>query len=54
MTAAPSNRPTLESGDRVLVTGAAGFIGSSVARELSARGARVVAPCSPRVPTVEV
>ncbi len=38
---------TIESGDRVLVTGAAGFIGSSVARELSERGARVVALVEP-------
>ena len=33
--------------DRVLVTGAAGFIGSAVARELCARGVRVVAMVEP-------
>lgn len=33
--------------DRVLVTGAAGFIGSAVARELCARGAHVVAMVEP-------
>jgi dihydroflavonol-4-reductase len=38
---------TLEADDRVLVTGAAGFIGSSVARELVARGTQVVALVEP-------
>ena len=40
-------RSPVDPGDRVLVTGAAGFIGSSVARELSARGAHVVAMVEP-------
>jgi dihydroflavonol-4-reductase len=35
------------AGDRVVITGAAGFIGSSVARELCARGAHVVALVEP-------
>ena len=35
------------SGDRVLVTGGAGFIGSSVARRVQARGAHVVALVEP-------
>jgi dihydroflavonol-4-reductase len=41
----------LQTGDRVLVTGASGFLGSAVARALVARGARVralVRPSSPR------
>ncbi len=38
---------TLEADDRVLVTGAAGFIGSSVARELAGRGVHVVALVEP-------
>src|SRR5262245_17711572 len=39
------------SGDRVLITGATGFVGSAVARAASARGFRVrvlVRPASPR------
>ena len=42
---------TLQAGDRVLVTGASGFLGSAVARALVARGLRVrtlVRPTSPR------
>ncbi len=39
---------TLEPDDRVLVTGAAGFIGSSVVRELAGRGTHVVALVEPR------
>jgi dihydroflavonol-4-reductase len=38
---------SIGSGDRVLVTGASGFIGSAVARALTARGARVVALLQP-------
>ena len=37
----------IEPGDRVLVTGAAGFIGSAVARAAHARGAQVVALVEP-------
>ena len=37
----------LESGDRVLVTGASGFIGSAVTRHLVARGQEVVALVEP-------
>jgi dihydroflavonol-4-reductase len=37
----------LEPGDRVVVTGAAGFIGAAVVRALLARGARVVALLEP-------
>jgi dihydroflavonol-4-reductase len=43
----PSPGLILEGGDRVLVTGAAGFIGSSVARELVGRGTHVVALVEP-------
>jgi len=42
-----SNGLTMAEGDRVLVTGAAGFIGSSVARELCDRGVHVVALVEP-------
>jgi dihydroflavonol-4-reductase len=38
----------IEPGDRVVVTGASGFIGSAVARALHARGAAVVALLGPR------
>ena len=38
---------TIQPGDRVVVTGAAGFIGSSVTRALLGRGARVVALIEP-------
>ena len=38
---------TIEAGDRVVVSGAAGFIGAAVARALLARGARVVALVEP-------
>jgi dihydroflavonol-4-reductase len=37
----------IEPGDRVVITGASGFIGSAVARALQARGARVVALVEP-------
>ncbi len=43
----PTSELTLASDDRVLVTGAAGFIGSSVARELAGRGSHVVALVEP-------
>lgn len=39
----------LESGDRVLVTGATGFIGSAVARQLRSRGQEVVTLVEPNV-----
>jgi dihydroflavonol-4-reductase len=42
---------TLKAGDRILVTGASGFVGSAVARALNARGLPVrvmVRPTSPR------
>ncbi|HEX4430059.1 MAG TPA: hopanoid-associated sugar epimerase [Frankiaceae bacterium] len=38
---------TIEAGDRVVVSGAAGFIGAAVVRALLARGARVVALVEP-------
>jgi ornithine--oxo-acid transaminase len=37
----------IEPGDRVVITGAAGFIGSAVARALQARAARVIAVTEP-------
>jgi dihydroflavonol-4-reductase len=46
MTRAPAVA-RIEPGDRVVVTGATGFIGSAVARALLARGARVVALVAP-------
>jgi dihydroflavonol-4-reductase len=44
---AAGTRPTIEPGDRVVITGAAGFIGSAVARAVQARGARIVALVEP-------
>ncbi|HEY1734188.1 MAG TPA: NAD-dependent epimerase/dehydratase family protein, partial [Acidimicrobiales bacterium] len=38
---------SLKSGDRVAITGAAGFIGSAITRALLARGASVVALVAP-------
>jgi dihydroflavonol-4-reductase len=38
---------TIEPGDRVVITGAAGFIGSAVARAVQARGAKIVALVEP-------
>jgi dihydroflavonol-4-reductase len=40
-------RVTIEPGDRVVVTGASGFIGSAVARTVRSRGANVVALTEP-------
>jgi len=37
----------IEPGDRVVITGASGFIGSAVARAVQARGARIVAVVEP-------
>src|SRR5260370_40384818 len=39
----------IEPGNRVLITGASGFIGSAVARAVQARGAEVVALVAPDV-----
>ncbi len=51
VTARPAERPAtatkLEPGDRVVITGASGFIGSAVARAVAARGAHVVAAIEP-------
>ena len=44
---APAHQPSLVKGDRVAVTGAAGFIGSAVVRALLAHGADVVALVEP-------
>ena len=43
----PGSLLTIERGDRIVVTGAAGFIGSAVVRALLARGAEVVALVEP-------
>lgn len=43
----PAGVVRIEPGDRVVVTGAAGFIGSAVARAVLARGARVTAVIEP-------
>jgi dihydroflavonol-4-reductase len=40
-------RMRIEPGDRVVITGASGFIGSAVARAVRARGARIVAVVEP-------
>jgi dihydroflavonol-4-reductase len=40
---------TIEPGDRVVITGASGFIGSAVARAVQARGAHIVALVQPGV-----
>jgi dihydroflavonol-4-reductase len=40
---------TIEPGDRVVITGATGFIGSAVARAVQARGAHIVALVQPGV-----
>jgi dihydroflavonol-4-reductase len=42
-----SDGPTITQGDRIAVSGAAGFIGSAVVRALLARGANVVALVEP-------
>ena len=44
----------IRPGDRMLVTGAAGFIGSAVTRALLARDAEVVALLQPGVPSVNL
>lgn len=46
-TAAAGPSVRIEPGDRVVITGASGFIGSAVARALHARGAEVVALVEP-------
>ncbi len=45
---------TISPGDRMLVTGASGFIGSAVTRALLARGAKVVALLQPGVSTANL
>src|SRR5260370_26363860 len=45
--AEPGGGVRIEPGDRVVVTGAAGFIGSAVMRAVRARGAHVVAVVEP-------
>jgi dihydroflavonol-4-reductase len=44
----------LQSGDRILVTGATGFIGSAVTRTLLARGVEVVALVEPQADTANL
>lgn len=44
----------LAAGDRVLLTGAGGFIGSAIARALLERGAEVVAPIPPGADTTNL
>jgi len=44
---APGPPVAIEPGDRVVITGAAGFIGSAVARAVQARGATIVALVEP-------
>ena len=46
--------PKLRRGDRVVVTGAAGFIGSAVTRALLRRGAEVVALVEPGAPSANL
>jgi dihydroflavonol-4-reductase len=45
---------SIEPGDRVVITGAAGFIGSAVARAVAARGADVLALVEPRGSTANL
>jgi dihydroflavonol-4-reductase len=47
VSASPKRDLSISPGDRVVVSGAAGFIGSAVVRALLARGARVVALVEP-------